>query len=358
MKNSGSNNIKIREIKEIISNPYYPTSRIKKKLVNLFEEFSCSVFTGLIKVAVIQPFDFIRFRIQSGGESKHKTNRELIKSLFRREGFKVFFKGVNVTSFSVFSSSLVQFTLYQQAYDKLSKRFIPEQPEDDSPLDILSTISRLSDLNSPHSLDVVSKLLKLYSLTCAMSGFISGLGLGMLLTPVDNIRIKLQAVQNVENAKQRVYRFNNSFDLIKSIYSSSGLRGFYVALPISLLRECTASVIYFGSFEYMKNKEKVEYRRKRILLHRSFLYGAFAGGLNWLITMPIDVLKTKMISDTIIPNVKDYESYRDCARKVYKQSGYKGFYKGFSVVFLRALIVNGIVLTSFDICRSKFVVKN
>jgi|LauGreDrversion4_2_1035121.scaffolds.fasta_scaffold351409_1 solute carrier family 25 carnitine/acylcarnitine transporter 20/29 len=355
MKNLGNNNSNIETIPNNLKSPEY---KLKQKLLHLFEEISCSVLTGLMKVAVIQPFDLIRFRIQSGGELKNKTTtRELIKSLFKGEGLKVFFKGINVTSFSVFSSSIVQFTLYQEAYNKLNKKFIPEQPEDGPPLDILSTITRLSELNSAQRVDV-SKLLRLYSLTCAMSGFISGVGLGLLLTPVDNIRIKLQAAQNVENARERVYRFNNSVDLIKSIYSSSGLRGFYVALPISLLRECTASVIYFGSYEYMKNKEKIEYRRKRIKLHRSFLYGAFAGGVNWLITMPIDVLKTKMISDTIIPNVKDYESYGDCARKVYAQSGYRGFYKGFSVVFLRALIVNGVVLTSFDICRSKYVEKN
>ena len=90
----------------------------------------------------------------------------------------------------------------------------------------------------------------------------------------------------------------------------------------------------------------------------SFFYGAFAGGVNWLITLPIDVVKTKIISDTIIPDTQRFKGSIDCARQIYNQSGIRGFYKGFSVVFTRALIVNGVVLTSFDICRSKFIINN
>jgi solute carrier family 25 (mitochondrial carnitine/acylcarnitine transporter), member 20/29 len=321
-----------------------------RKLHHLVEEFSCSIFTGIMKVSIIQPFDFIRFRIQSSRDTNFNFIK-FMKKFINREGLGVFLKGVNVTTFSVFTSSIIQFTLYQQFFHFLSN-FLLKKKKYNNFIEGEVDIFRIIDENP--KCDVYCQIKKL-SFTCGLAGMFSGIGLALLLTPVDNVRIKLQATQNIQNAENKTYRYTSSFELIKDVYKRNGIKGLYIALPISLVRESIASLIYFGSFEYMKNHEKVKYNRKRIKIFNSFLYGAFAGGVNWLITLPIDIIKTKMISDTIIPGKQQFKNYRDCARSIYQQSGFRGFYKGFSVVFTRALVVNGVVLTSFDLCRSKFI---
>jgi solute carrier family 25 carnitine/acylcarnitine transporter 20/29 len=323
--------------------------RTSNNMRHFYEEFSCSIFTGLMKVSIIQPFDFIRFRIQSHSFDNHQNTSKIIKKFLQGgEGLRAFLKGINVTTFSVFSSSIIQFTFYQEILNKLSETMINSKYKVDKNIEINSLIQENKNAN-------VGELINKLSLTCALSGFMSGLALGLLLTPVDNVRIKLQAVQNVENASKQLYRYRNSWELIAEVYKANGIRGLYIALPISLAREGFASFIYFGSFEYLKSSEKVKYNRKQIKLLNSFFYGAFAGGVNWLITLPIDIIKTKMISDTVIPDKREFKNYRDCAKKIFNQLGIKGFYTGFSVVFTRALIVNGVVLTSFDICRSKYI---
>jgi len=335
------------------------TGKKPDKISNFLREFSCSIFAGVAKVSVIQPFDFIIYRIQSSKD--HKINiSSLISKLVNKEGVKVLFKGLNITSFAVLFSSIVQFTLYQQVLRGISKRLTGTYGKN---FEIFKMI-KIDKNNSHKNLTIyeedklISNVIKKYSMCCALAGLFTGIGMGFLIAPIDNIRIKLQSVQNIQSSINLNYRFNTSFDCIKYTFNNSGIRGFYVALPLSVMREGIACTFYFGIFEYLKNKEKIKNNTIKIKLINSFIYGAICGGLNWVVTLPIDTVKTKIISDTIIPNSRHYNGVKDCILNVYTNSGVTGFYKGFSIVFIRALFVNGVVLTSFDVCRSRIVDSN
>jgi hypothetical protein len=332
------------------------TNRISK----FFREFSCSIVTGIAKVSVIQPFDFVRYRIQSSKE--HKINiPNLISKVINKEGLKVLYKGLDITSLAVLLSSIVQFTLYQELLNNITKRFLFPA---DKKFEIFNLIeiekNKLDNANRSKIEEEKMKLkiIKKFSFYCSLAGFFTGMGMGFLLTPIDNIRIKLHSDQNIQKTININYRFNNSIDCIKYTFTNSGLKGFYVALPLSMTRESIACTLYFGTFEFFKNKDKIKNNLVNIKLLNSFIYGAICGGLNWIVTLPIDIVKTKLIADTIIPNNRHFKGVFDCILSIYNSSGYLGFYKGFSVVFTRALIVNGVVLTAFDSCRSRIVDDN
>lgn len=308
-------------------------------------ELTCSVITGIAKLVVIQPFDLIRFRVQSSDNSSIKIQK-LIKNLYSKEGLQIFLKGFNVTGLAVFTSSLLQFSLYQKF------------------LNYFSTKAKTKYLNNTNEIKRVSyfKILENESFRLnksfinALSGFCSGIFLALFTLPIDNMRIKLQSVQNVQSASKNLYKNKGLIDVSKDIYKNFGFKGFYIALPISMARESIASCIYFGLFEYLKNRKLILNKTKDISVLNKFQYGAIAGGVNWLITLPIDTVKTKLISDT--SNFKDERKYKgslDCFKKVYNTKGIQGFYYGFSVVFLRGMLVNGIVLTAFDYTRNRYV---
>jgi hypothetical protein len=335
------------------------TIKKSNKISKFFQEFSCSIITGITKVSVIQPFDFIRYRIQSSKE--HKINiSNLITKLVNKEGLKVLFKGLDITSLAVLLSSIVQFTLYQELLRKITKFYFNSFQGKFEIFNIIE-IERKREakfLTKNQEDQLKSRIIRKFSFLCSLAGFFTGMGMGLLLTPIDNIRIKLQSVQNIHGTTNINYRFNNSIDCIKYTFVNLGIKGFYVALPISIIRESFACSLYFGTFEYLKNKEKIKYNKRDIKILNSFIYGAICGGLNWILTLPIDTIKTKLIADTIIPNTKQYSGIINCVSSIYNSSGMIGFYKGFSVVFTRALVVNGIVLTCFDLCRSRMVENN
>lgn len=333
------------------------TSRFSK----FFKEFECSIVTGIAKVSVIQPFDFIRYRIQSSKE--HKINiSNFISKLVNKEGIKVLYKGLDITSMAVLLSSIVQFTLYQELLNNITKRYlfpVNQKFEIFNLLEIEKNKEKNKSLIERQNLSKIeeekikSRVINKYSLYCSLAGFLTGLGMGFFLTPIDNIRIKLQSVQNIQSSSNINYRFNTSIDCIKFTFINNGIKGFYTALPLSMMRESIACTLYFGIFEYLKNHEKIKKNKTNIKMINSFIYGAICGGLNWIVTLPIDTIKTKLISDTIIPNNKHYKGVLDCILNTYNTTGLIGFYKGFSIVFTRALVVNGVVLTAFDVCRSR-----
>jgi hypothetical protein len=73
------------------------------------------------------------------------------------------------------------------------------------------------------------------------------------------------------------------------------------------------------------------------------------------VTYPIDTIKTKVISDSINkPKDKEYRGIIDCFKKNMVKHGIKGFYNGFSIVLIRGMLVNGVTLSSFDLCRTYY----
>ncbi len=430
---------------------------------NSIQELKCSLLTGIVKILIIQPFDFIRYRIQS---SDYPVSvRKITKSLIDKEGFKAFLMGSPATTFGVFCSSLLHFTMYQsfQKYFIL-KEFDEEISNSLKNLEIFklmelnhsnnrnwynnSTLYNQSGIdnnefyineqdfivrmdfinnyklagkldklkfdkksntnfhneeniiftetnknskegftikdsnktknindtsneyqinreNNSEMIDVfdysakcyeehLSKILKI----CAFSGLLSGSALGILTAPIDNVRIKMQAIQNIEILEKHKYVYSNTLNCILYTYRENGIKGFFKATNFCLLREGISSTVYFTSFEYLKNKEKIKNKSTKIKFYKSFIFGAIAGGVNWLITFPIDTVKTKLISDSVLKKRNVYKNAYDCIKINYSKVGIRSFYNGFSLVFFRGLIVNGTVLSSYDFCRARLVSNN
>lgn len=123
----------------------------------------------------------------------------------------------------------------------------------------------------------------------------SGAGLitGLITSPIDRFKIKKQI-------------------LAKDIYSQP-----FKGLHLTLLREVPANIIYFGSYNYMRNNK-----------YNVLTSGGIAGFLSWLITYPIDVIKTRIQSDK-------YINIESAIRK-------NNFYKGLTPCLFRAVFVNSI----------------
>lgn len=74
-------------------------------------------------------------------------------------------------------------------------------------------------------------------------------------------------------------------------------------------------------------------------LTAAFFIGGLAGAASWVVTYPIDYVKTLVQSQSI--KNKEYHSAMDCTLKKYREEGLKTFYKGLGVTILRSFPVNG-----------------
>ena len=89
-------------------------------------ELVCSLVTGMVKSLIIQPFDFLRIRMQT---SYIKTINilNLVRGYRQVEGLKVFLKGSSTTISGVMVASVFHLTCYQNLLYLFNSIFLKEE---------------------------------------------------------------------------------------------------------------------------------------------------------------------------------------------------------------------------------------
>ncbi len=165
----------------------------------------------------------------------------------------------------------------------------------------------------------------------AVSGAIAGLAQSIFLAPVELVKIKMQIPES---------KYSKTFECAKDLVKKGGpaylMRGF----QSTLIRDVPSVSTYFISFEYICNFFKNRQNNNQLSALSSsdhdslpvkhiLIAGGVAGCLSWLVTYPIDVIKTRFQADS------SYTNYRDCLSKTYRSEGFMGFWRGLAPTLLR-----------------------
>ena len=205
-----------------------------------------------------------------------------------------------------------------------------------------------------------------------VAGSIVGIAQILVGHPFDSAKVLIQNKQNWRNLPWRSYYKGCSYPFVASIifnamvfpihdrslqytssHSLSGTLGGIIVAPIlqvldlakvkrqtnkplnmyilrtnkgmsmSILRESSALSIYFGSYHYLKSQEM-----------STLAAGGCAGLLNWAFTYPIDVIRSRQLSQ----NIKISTAI---------QQGH--LWKGFNICMARAFIVNSISFYIYEL---------
>ena len=136
------------------------------------------------------------------------------------------------------------------------------------------------------------------------SGFVTGIICTPIINTFDILKIKYQTNYKNVNIKKIMLNSEKSF-------------------IATLIRESVGCSLYFGSYNYLKDKN-----------YNSFISGSAAGTISWLITYPIDVVKTRIQSGLV-------NNWSDAIKK-------GNLFKGLSVCLTRSFIVNGFAFSAYD----------
>ena len=185
-----------------------------------------------------------------------------------------------------------------------------------------------------------------------VAGAYAGIGNSVLSGPIEHIRIKLQTQPSGE---KRLY--SGPADCIRKIYQVDGLRGIYRAQVPTILREGQGFGLWFLTYEYLvqRSVSATGVKRDDLPAWKLCGFGAVAGLILWIGSYPLDVIKSRMQSDPgLLNKVPDtmgefkgkleaigslprYDGMVDCARKIYSQSGFGGFWRGIGPTLVRAI---------------------
>ncbi|KAL7041396.1 hypothetical protein ACKWTF_000755 [Chironomus riparius] len=163
------------------------------------------------------------------------------------------------------------------------------------------------------------------------AGSAAGLSQTLICSPMELVKSRMQIQNNIPSA----VKHNNPFACLKHVWKHEGRRGVFKGLGITVARDVPGFASYFVSFEMMMRQTS----------NPSAFYTLMAGGLagtfSWVISFPVDVVKSRLQVDGMDGKPK-YNGAMDCIRKSYEAEGAAFLTRGLNSTLLRAFPMNAV----------------
>jgi solute carrier family 25 carnitine/acylcarnitine transporter 20/29 len=190
------------------------------------------------------------------------------------------------------------------------------------------------------------KLHKLPTIGHAIAGVMAGATVSFIAAPVEHIKARLQ-IQYSNKKSERLYK--GPVDCAKKIYKYHGIRGIYHGLSATLLFR-SFFFFWWGSYDVFTRllSEKTSLSTPAI----NFWAGGLSAQVFWMTSYPSDVVKQRIMTDPLAGGLNDgvrrFPDWRTAAVTVYRENGWRGYWRGFLPCFLRAFPANAMALVAFE----------
>ena len=194
-------------------------------------------------------------------------------------------------------------------------------------------------------------------------GAFSGIGIGIVLTPVEFVKCQMQAQHTARHYK-------STFDCVKYHLRTNPIN-FTTGLHATCLREIPGTFIYFIAYrgstrimKYMSGMSPNEDPTNWMILTG----GGIAGLSFWGLFYPVDLIKSQMQTQegcmqqtvastinngTVASTSRNINNQNVCRLLInrFKQYGFTSLYNGYSVTIPRAIISNSCIFFVYECCR-------
>jgi mitochondrial ornithine carrier protein len=178
-------------------------------------------------------------------------------------------------------------------------------------------------------------------------GAASGAFTSLALTPIELVKCKMQVPSSTSRAPSIP-------QIIRTIFRTYGLRGFWHGQLGTLIRETGGSAAWFGSYEgvkmlYMQHDASIQ-RMSDVKVWQQMSAGAVAGMFYNFAFYPADTIKSRMQTEVVEAGVKK-GTFGGTARELWRQSGLRGFYSGCGITVFRAAPSSAIIFSVMEALR-------
>ena len=182
-----------------------------------------------------------------------------------------------------------------------------------------------------------------------LSGVIAGLAQSSIVCPIELVKTRMQlqgqgeVYKHVIRNKNKMRKYSSSIDCIRNIYRTGGIRACYCGMIPTLAREGPSVGLYIALYHelcsfFTKNPEDLH----KLGIGYLLLAGGIAGSSSWIVTYPIDVVKSRMQADI----TGKYKGILDCFQKTFHSEGFQGYFRGMVTTIVRAFPVNAATLAT------------
>ena len=167
--------------------------------------------------------------------------------------------------------------------------------------------------------------------------------LQVFTNPLEIVKIRLQVQGELSKSADAAPK-RSAMWIVRNL----GLVGLYKGASACLLRDVPFSAIYFPTYAHLKKDLFGEGQNKRLGVLQLLTAGAIAGMPAAYLTTPCDVIKTRLQVEAR-KGESTYNGLTDCARKIYREEGYKAFFKGGVARILRSSPQFGFTLAAYEV---------
>lgn len=164
--------------------------------------------------------------------------------------------------------------------------------------------------------------------------------------PLEIVKIRLQVqgevAKTVDGAPKR-----SAMWIVRNL----GLVGLYKGASACLLRDMPFSAIYFPTYSHLKKDFFGETQTHKLSVLQLLTAGAIAGMPAAYLTTPCDVIKTRLQVEARKGEAQ-YTGLRDAARTIWKEEGFRAFFKGGPARIFRSSPQFGFTLAAYEVLQN------
>ncbi|KAI0727083.1 mitochondrial carrier [Fomitopsis betulina] len=188
--------------------------------------------------------------------------------------------------------------------------------------------------------------------------FLAGLGAGtteavFVVTPMEVVKIRLQAQSHslADPLEQPVYR--NAGHAVYKIIREEGFSALYRGVSLTALRQATNQGANFTTYQELKKFALQQQPDLQVLpSYQYMIIGLISGAMGPFSNAPIDTIKTRLQKATAAPGTSAFERVAAIAREMWREEGFRSFYKGITPRVLRVAPGQAIVFAVYERVRS------
>ncbi|KAL2793882.1 Anp1-domain-containing protein [Aspergillus keveii] len=293
-----------------------------------YKGFVAGVFSGIAKLS--GKFDTVKVRLQTSKDGHFKGPLDCVLQTVRKEGVAGLYKGATpplVGWMMMDSIMLGSLTLYR----RLLLENVFSKPS-------IRAITPFAKYQSDHH--------TLPSFGHGIAGIMAGTTVSFIAAPVEHVKARLQ-IQYAADKSKRLY--SGPIDCIRKILRTHGITGLYRGLCATMFFR-SFFFFWWGSYDVLSRmmKERTSLSAPAI----NFWAGGISAQIFWITSYPSDVVKQRLMTDPMGGALGDgqrkFRWWREAAAAVYRERGWRGYWRGFVPCFLRAFPANAMALVAFE----------
>ncbi len=165
----------------------------------------------------------------------------------------------------------------------------------------------------------------------ALAGGISGISARLVSTPLDVVKIRFQLQEESISKKNVQSKYTGVIQSLRTIVHEEGMSALWKGSVPGLAMYFLFGSIQFSSSEFIITTLTSNHNNTGTLPGIHSISGCFGGGLATIVCQPLDVIRTRLVSQG---RNKPYSNLCSAVRLMYLENGFKTFYKGLTPTLL------------------------